>query len=31
MAQPLAEAIGRAVAEFHYPLSPAAAAPNGGH
>ncbi|HKW76723.1 MAG TPA: N-acetylmuramoyl-L-alanine amidase, partial [Terriglobales bacterium] len=31
MAQPLAEAIGRAVAEFHYPLSPAAATPNGGH
>jgi N-acetylmuramoyl-L-alanine amidase len=30
MAQPLAEAIGRAVAEFHYPLSPAAT-PNGGH
>jgi N-acetylmuramoyl-L-alanine amidase len=31
MAQPLAEAIGRAVAEFHYPLSPPAATPNGGH
>jgi N-acetylmuramoyl-L-alanine amidase len=31
MAQPLAEAVGRAVAEFHYPLTPPAVAPNGGH
>jgi N-acetylmuramoyl-L-alanine amidase len=31
MAQPLAEAIGRAVAEFHYPLNPPAAASSGGH
>jgi N-acetylmuramoyl-L-alanine amidase len=30
MAQPLAEAIGRAVAEFHYPLSSPAANSNGG-
>ncbi len=29
MAQPLAEGIGRAVAEFHYPASPRAAAPTG--
>jgi N-acetylmuramoyl-L-alanine amidase len=29
MAQPLAEAIGRAVAEFHYPMSPPAAASTG--
>ena len=29
MAQPLAEAIGRAVAEFHYPFNPAAAASTG--
>ena len=31
MAQPLAEAVGRAVAEFHYPLTPPATVPNGGH
>lgn len=31
MAQPLAEAIGRAVAEFHYPLNTPAAASSGGH
>ena len=31
MAQPLAEAIGRAVAEFHYPASQPAAAPAGAH
>jgi N-acetylmuramoyl-L-alanine amidase len=31
MAQPLAEAVGRAVAEFHYPLTPPASVPNGGH
>ena len=30
MAQPLAEAIGRAVAEFHYPVATQAAASNGG-
>jgi len=30
MAQPLAEAIGRAVAEFHYPLNTPAAALSGG-
>jgi N-acetylmuramoyl-L-alanine amidase len=30
MAQPLAEAVGRAVAEFHYPLTPPAIVPNGG-
>ncbi|PYU27207.1 MAG: hypothetical protein DMG32_08125 [Acidobacteria bacterium] len=29
MAQPLADAIGRAVAEFHYPFNPAAAASTG--
>lgn len=31
MAQPLAEAVGRAVAEFRYPLTPPAIVPNGGH
>jgi hypothetical protein len=31
MAQPLAEAIGRAVAEFHYPLNTPAAPTSGGH
>jgi N-acetylmuramoyl-L-alanine amidase len=31
MAQPLAEAVGRAVAEFHFPLTPPATAPGGGH
>jgi hypothetical protein len=31
MAQPLAEAVGRAVAEFRYPLAPPAIVPNGGH
>lgn len=31
MAQPLAEAIGRAVAEFHYPVKTPAAATGGGH
>jgi N-acetylmuramoyl-L-alanine amidase len=31
MAQPLAEAIGRAVAEFHYPQNTPAAASSGGH
>jgi len=31
MAQPLAEAVARAVAEFHYPLTPPTPAPNGGH
>jgi N-acetylmuramoyl-L-alanine amidase len=31
MAQPLAEAVARAVAEFHYPLAPPTPAPNGGH
>jgi N-acetylmuramoyl-L-alanine amidase len=31
MAQPLAEAIGRAVSEFHYPLNTPAAASSGGH
>jgi N-acetylmuramoyl-L-alanine amidase len=31
MAQPLAEAIGRAVAEFHYPVKIPAAATGGGH
>ena len=30
MAQPLAEAIGRAVGEFHYPLNPAVAASSAG-
>lgn len=31
MAQPLAEAIGRAVAQFHYPANTPAAASSGGH
>ncbi len=31
MAQPLAEAIGRAAAEFHYPLPAPAASSSGGH
>jgi hypothetical protein len=31
MAQPLAEAVGRAVAEFRYPLTPPAIVPNGGN